>query len=177
MNYFGVDTRFDLAGLFNTLGYKTGVEIGVAKGKFSRYICDSVPGVKLYCIDLWEDDENDPWDYSGFHDEHFHQARKLLRHHNVTFMKCSSMDAIPEFEDGSLDFVYIDANHTFDYAVTDIIQWNRKVRSGGIVSGHDYFNRQEFGVITAVDAYVKEHRIDPWYLTKERVPSWFWIKL
>jgi predicted O-methyltransferase YrrM len=46
--------------------------------------------------------------------------------------------AADDFLDNSLDFVYIDAGHRFDDVVQDIIKWTKKVRKGGIISGHDY---------------------------------------
>ena len=41
-------------------------------------------------------------------------------------------------EDESLDFVYIDANHAYDWVVQDIELWYPKVKKGGILWGHDY---------------------------------------
>ena len=86
------------------------------------------------------------------------------------------MDALADFEDSSLDFVFIDGNHTFDYAVSDIIYWSYKVRKGGIVAAHDYYAFAKNGVMKAVDAYTHCHHIDPWYVTYEHVPTAFWFK-
>jgi hypothetical protein len=86
------------------------------------------------------------------------------------------MDGLADIKDDSLDFVYIDANHTFDYCCPDIIYWSMKVRSGGIVSGHDYFHHIRGGVVRAVDAYTASHSISPWYVTQEVYPSYFWVK-
>jgi predicted O-methyltransferase YrrM len=41
-------------------------------------------------------------------------------------------------EDKSLDFVYIDANHTYQAVKEDIRLWYPKVKSGGLIMGHDY---------------------------------------
>jgi hypothetical protein len=79
--------------------------------------------------------------------------------------------------DGSLDFVYIDGLHDFEAVILDIVYWSRKVRSGGIVSGHDYCWAFKSGVIAAVDAYTRGLGITSWYLTnKDREPSWLWVK-
>ena len=48
------------------------------------------------------------------------------------------MDAVEDFEDESLDFVYIDGHHGFRYIAEDLCEWSYKVRKGGIISGHDY---------------------------------------
>ena len=47
-------------------------------------------------------------------------------------------DAVKDIEDSSLDFVHIDGDHSYDFVMQDIILWGRKVRIGGIISGHDY---------------------------------------
>ena len=74
--------------------------------------------------------------------------------------------------------------HLYDSVMLDIILWGRKVREGGILSGHDYYkNRDVVQVIRAVNDYVKEHKI-PLYITDCRVvetsgdksPSWFFVK-
>ena len=108
------------------------------------------------------------------------------------------MDALDDFEDNSLDFVYIDGNHTLPFIAMDIFGWEQKIRKGGIISGHDYAvvkgirERKEpkvydgVHVKIAVDACVYIMRVPRLYILGERVPkkgdwrdkwrSWFWIK-
>ena len=64
-----------------------------------------------------------------------------------------SLEAAETTQDESLDFVYIDADHSYKSCMLDIIAWESKVRHGGIISGHDYFDDFEngFGVKSAVD--------------------------
>ena len=83
---------------------------------------------------------------------------------------------IRHFEDESLDFVYIDGFHEFDYVMSDLIFWTPKVRPGGIVAGHDYYPFFRSGVIQAADTYTKMHNINTWYVTRERHSSFFWVK-
>jgi len=91
------------------------------------------------------------------------------------------MDAVKEFDDESIDFCYIDANHSFSNIAQDIWYWSKKVRKGGIVSGHDYrefpgkFGLDACHVKYVVDAWVKARNIEL-FTTKERTPSWFYIK-
>ena len=80
-----------------------------------------------------------------------------------------------DFEDESLDFAYIDANHLYDYVCQDIIHWSHKVRSGGMVGCHDY-GPHNCGVVMAVDGYTFCHNIHPWYVTFEPIPTAFWVK-
>lgn len=61
-----------------------------------------------------------------------------------------SWDAAALYPDESLDFVYLDAGHDYADVHKDIDAWRLKVKSGGILAGHDY--TVEFpGVIQAVN--------------------------
>jgi hypothetical protein len=53
-------------------------------------------------------------------------------------VRATSEIAADMFNDNSLDFVYIDANHAYDYVVQDIELWYPKVKKGGFICGHDY---------------------------------------
>lgn len=55
-----------------------------------------------------------------------------------------------QFADSSVDFVFLDADHTYQAIRRDIDAWLPKVRPGGIIAGHDY-NHPWNGVITAVN--------------------------
>jgi hypothetical protein len=65
----------------------------------------------------------------------------------------------------------------------DIHEWSKKVRRGGIVSGHDYILEHDH-VIAAVNGYAGEHDINPYFLVgvttsgdyPGNIPSWFWVK-
>jgi predicted O-methyltransferase YrrM len=166
-------TRDDLAPLFATLGYKRGAEIGVAQGTYSKILCSAIPGLELFCVDAYTAYERTS---QRICDERYAKAKQSLLGHNVHFVVKPSLEASYDFEDGSLDFVYIDGDHTFDGAMTDLIQWSKKVRSGGIVSGHDYYSFYKAGVIPAVDVYTRAHQINAWYVTKELTPSFLWVK-
>ena len=100
------------------------------------------------------------------------------------------MDAVKTFEDGSLDFVFIDGNHAFEYVTEDIAEWSKKVRKGGIISGHDYF-RSRSGVYIhvkdVVQGWTYSHGIHPWFILEGKFEtntglidnkwkSWMWVK-
>lgn len=171
-------SRNELAVLFGKLGYKVGAEIGVNQGKYSRVLCDSIPELKLYCVDTWAPYPKRPTQERQ--DIYFSRAQKMLQGFNVTFMKMASLEASKQIPNGSLDFVYIDALHDFDNVIMDIISWVPKVKAGGIVSGHDYIKRDAHGIIEAVDAYTRAHHIFPWYITGHNLHditnSFFWVK-
>lgn len=60
------------------------------------------------------------------------------------------MDVVKQFKDESLDFVYIDGNHSFQHVVNDLCEWEKKVKVGGIVAGHDYIKRIHNGYLMHV---------------------------
>ena len=98
------------------------------------------------------------------------------RDERITIKRMTSMEAVLEQPDNSLDFVYIDAMHDFDNIMRDLIEWSKKVRPRGIVAGHDYCKQYQNGVINAVFAYTYAHGIGRWYITRENLATWFWVK-
>ncbi len=167
-------TRNDLAKLLGALNYNRGVEIGVRKGVFSRKLCKYNRNLELFSIDPWGEYLEGKY-YQELQDSLHKQAVEALIPFNATIIKKTSMEALADFEDESLDFAYIDGNHKFDYVAPDIIYWSQKVRKNGIVAVHDYYNG-EVGVGQAVDAYTRAWDIRPWYVTKELQPTAFWVK-
>lgn len=183
--------RDDLPQFFVDMGYKVGVEIGVYKGEFSEKICKS--GLKLYAIDPWRiyDDFTNPrgQDRLDFLYEH---TKRLLAPYDCTIIRKTSMEALALIPDGSLDFVYIDGNHSFKYIAEDIAEWSKKVRIGGVVSGHDYVyafddsGLNKCDVIYVVQAYTQAFGINNWYVlgSEEKIEgqkrdefrSFMWIK-
>jgi hypothetical protein len=165
-------TRYDLPELFSRMGFTRGAEIGVWEGDFSEVLCKGCPGIRLLCVDCWEHYE--PY-LDGPPAKRVARAqriaRKRLEPYGCEIVKAFSVDAVKDVPDGSLDFVYIDGNHSLEYTVQDLTRWSRKVRSGGIVSGHDYFffeHRFKIGVVQAVHAYTDVEQIKPWYVLGTR---------
>lgn len=172
-----IKKRGELAQYFFETGLNKGVEIGVADGRHSEYLCKMNPNIELFCVDPWDTyKENSRGGGQSQQHGNFEKAKARLAPYNAHLIRKFSMDAVKNFEDGSLDFVYIDGNHDFDYVMQDLIAWSKKVRPGGIIAGHDYYHFHNSGVIEAVDAYLKGHKIRNWYLTQEREPSFFWVK-
>lgn len=167
--------RKQLAKFFRDLNYKKGAEIGVATGKYSEVLCKYNPGLELISVDPWTSYSEDPRRIRK-HEENFREAQKRLAPYNATLMRMMSMDAVREIPKESLDFVYIDANHLFDFFIMDLIEWSKRIRPGGIVSGHDYYKFRNAGVIEGVDVYTQVHKIKPWFICDEKPASFFWMK-
>jgi hypothetical protein len=186
----GID-RDGLAALFAELGFKSGAEVGVEQGRYSDVLLRANPGLKLYCVDAWAR-------YKGYRD-HVNQEKldgflrateERLRPFDAVICRGYSMDVVKRFKRESLDFVYIDGNHTLPYVVQDIWQWSGRVRPGGIVAGHDYnehpAGRYQCHVVDAVKAWTGCYGIAPWFTVGDdhiyrdgkrlrRNRSWFWV--
>ena len=88
-------------------------------------------GNKLLSVDIWK---------YAIAQRKMRRARKVLSRYGdrSEIIRDLSLSASKKIPDGSLDFVYIDADHGFCAVLTDILAWMPKVRAGGILSGHDY---------------------------------------
>lgn len=169
--------RRNLAKVFKKLGYQSGAEIGVADGRNSKVLLETVPNLKLLCVDPWLRYRGNPrGGPQAQHDGNYEIAQRVLVPLGGTLVRAMSMDAVRDVPMESLDFIHIDGHHSFDWVMQDIIEWSRRVRRGGIVSGHDYYEFEWAGVVPAVNAYVLAHGITEWFVTREREPTWFWAK-
>jgi hypothetical protein len=179
--YLGRSRWASLTKLFRELDFKVGAEIGVERGRFSKMICQVNPQLKLYGIDAWQT-------YKGYRDhisqerldEFYLETRNRMAPFNCQLIRDWSMEAVKRFEDESLDFVFIDAAHDYKHAKEDIREWSKKVRKGGIVSGHDYINGLHgitYGIKQAVNEWVKKNKIEPLFLfKKDNCPTWMYVK-
>ena len=78
-------------------------------------------------------------------------ARQQVAPHaaKARLLRNSSTAAAQTFLDGSVDFVYLDARHTYDAVREDLQAWWPKIREGGILAGEDYMESDEVWQITA----------------------------
>lgn len=178
-----ISREIEIPQIFAELGFKTGAEIGVYRGGYSEVLLKGIPGLKLYGIDLWEL-------YPGYRDyrrsdiaEAYNEAVSRTKDYNCELIKGWSGEVVRQIPDNSLDFVYIDGNHAYEYTVQDIALWSRKVRPGGIVYGHDFedwshnWRRFDMNVINAVTGWCNSYQIHPWFIiAKDKHPSWLYIK-
>lgn len=175
--------------LFKELGFKKGAEVGVLEGAYSAKLCESNPELKLYSIDAWEfyplkNNFRRAWVYPAIYEK---AKARLSQFKNNQIIRKWSMDAVKDFEDESLDFVFIDANHEFQHITNDIAEWSKKVKKGGIISGHDFGpspkkdKKKTFcHVKEVVYAWTQGHGIHPWFIlespTNKYENSWMWVK-
>jgi predicted O-methyltransferase YrrM len=117
-----------------------GVEVGSFMGRSSEVIAFFCK--ELTCVDPWEtacEIEN----YGEISKERLIMAEGVFdemnsRTNNIKKRKGFSLNCVKDFEDSTLDFVYIDGRHDYDSVMKDIVSWSKKVKDGGIISGHDF---------------------------------------
>ena len=211
MNY-NKETKYEhrddlIDALPSLIGNGKGVEIGVFKGHFSKVILSKWEGT-LYMVDVWRGlgDEYEDMSNHNNHSDAFLNTMKNIEGYEDrgVMIRATSKVASEIFEDESLDFVYIDANHAYDFVVEDINLWFPKLKKGGVFAGHDYLgmdwytdpnfcpNGKDkyiytntyqgtqyyngiFGVNPAVDEFCKEHNYEV-NVTKEWFGTWWFIK-
>jgi predicted O-methyltransferase YrrM len=126
--------------------FKVIAEIGIYYGETTKYVLSKLGNqlTKYYLIDI------------AFRGD----IKEFAKNTPAEIMEMTSKEASIIIPDGSLDFVFIDANHEYECILEDIKLWTPKVRSGGIVSGHDYCSLHP-GVVKAVSEIFKEFNLEP----------------
>jgi hypothetical protein len=138
-------------------------EVGVFQGDFSEYLLEMFEPQKLYLIDTFC--TNDFITSKFTNDKHFEYiTKKFGKKDNVVIMKGLSWDQMDKLSDESCDFIYIDADHSYESVKKDITKACVKIRNGGIIQFNDYCNfskieGQKYGVQDAVNELMKEKMV------------------
>jgi cephalosporin hydroxylase len=134
------------------------VEVGSWYGKSAVYmgveIINSGKKIRFDCVDSWTN-KGDNWDYEKAFDvflKHIEPIKDTVNYHRLPSEEASGL-----YDDESLDFVFIDAAHDYDNVINDITLWYPKVKTGGVVAGHDY---PWPGVEKAVNEFFTDFVID-----------------
>jgi hypothetical protein len=165
---------------------KNGVcaEIGVDQGKYSKRILKRTNPKKLHLIDAWVCIEDEDYKFErNFEDDLQNDKyekivdnfQKEIDNEQVVMHKAFSYDIVDSFEDKYFDWIYVDANHTYEGALQDLLMFDAKVKDDGYILGHDFVIHNNFGVIEAVNefCYLKHWKIKA--LTRESFPS-YWLE-
>jgi hypothetical protein len=123
-------------------------EVGVYKGQYARQMLDTLNPAQLVLIDPWgqisdgtyaDYPNNDviEWDRIAARVINGLGARP-----NVTVMRTLSLLASASFPDAHFDFIYVDANHSYEAVKADLAAWLPKVKPGGFIGGHDIDRRE-----------------------------------
>jgi predicted O-methyltransferase YrrM len=137
-------------------------EIGVAEGEFSRAILQRNAPRQLHLIDMWDTDRYRRGLEAIRQD---HAAR--ISDGSVVIHQGRSLDRLAEFADASLDWVYVDTDHSYALTLAELRLAATKVRPHGLIAGHDYCTGNvitpwPYGVVEACHQFCAE---DHWGFT------------
>jgi len=144
-----------------------GAEIGVYQGRMSARLLRQIPRLHLTMVDNWASPDEQPERYRATGDrkavmpEDAQRKNKRLASRSTAqysgrreILHMDSVEAAGHVRDGSLDWIFIDGDHSYEGCRRDIEAWEPNVKGGGWVSGHDYAPEWP-GVVQAVDEYVE----------------------
>ena len=148
---------------------RVGCEVGTCAGQNIKHIIENCQNIKkMYGVDSYSKDNWDLKDFvsvekefGGF-DSLYNEVKTMLGQfgNKVELIRKPSKLAALDFDDESLDFVFIDAGHEFNDCYDDIVSWYPKVKSNGLIMGHDFYNSACMGVSKAVLKFFSVDNID-----------------
>lgn len=147
---------------------KIGCEVGVCQGDLSQPLLEAFPKLNLLMVDHFKEYEHKTVPRLGkWTQDRMYQAmqmavnRTMFASNRRIIMIGDSVEASRIIRDESLDFVFIDAGHDYESVKPDLEHFCKKVRKGGLISGHDYRGKSKlpgyFGVKLAVNEYAKSN--------------------
>lgn len=155
----------------------TAVEVGVAEGCYADLFLSEWPH-QYVMVDTWRhldgylDCMNGP---DNEHEQRYLKAMSVASKYKdrCSILRMDSLEASSKFSDRSLSFVYIDADHSFEGCRKDVLAWAPKIKSGGILAGHDYFDMPPAYKVRSVVSQICN---GPCGITHENIPSW-WVRI
>lgn len=159
-----------------TTTFIRGAEVGVFRGHSSQALLDAFPGMFLTMVDPFtETGFKSKWTAAMAEKEaeevtSFASDRRVL-------LKEPSLEAATHFDKNALDFVFLDANHTYEHVKADVQAWWQVLKPKGVLIGHDYGCRLDligkYGVKKAVDEFVAQYNLE---LHVESFLVWWIVK-
>jgi len=176
-----VNTRRELLELLpkNSIG----AEVGVFKGEFAQEMLEVVSPSMLYLIDPWRGMINSG-DKNGQNLEYINGNEYYTKVILPKFGGMSNVKVLREestilnsFEDNSIDWIYVDADHQYHSVKHDLALAYSKVKVNGYILGHDYNHTIHPSVVRAVDELCEQNNLEIQYLSQDGCPSFFIKKI
>lgn len=145
------DNSHHLIELINHYNWICGAELGVRRGDLSISLLVNCPNLNLICVDLWEDHRsiNERHNHKNNYDIFLNTIK--LYSDRVNIIRNLTNVAHDNILDESLDFVFVDATHTYNAVKEDISLWLPKIKKDGMLCGHDYCEAfDKGGVVKAI---------------------------
>ena len=132
---------------------EVGSFMGLSAFIFANALIDSNNlNAKIYCIDLWNSWRN--YNYDVFQNNIINNSIGNL----VVNLRGDSLSKSFEINQKSADLVFIDADHSYDGCYNDLLAYFPKLKSNGILLGHDYGSKV-FKVTEAVTDFIKKYNL------------------
>jgi len=162
----------------------TCAELGVGRGNFSKLILEIAKPELHYCVDLWGPiatnvqgtyfTDQETWD------QRFKDIQQEFSAYNVKFVRDMTYHLPNYIDSKTLDWVYVDGDHTYDGCMKDLQAVKNLIKDDGMILGHDYRpawrKRPDWGVVESVNDFVSENNYFLTIVTQERFPSYLITK-
>ena len=159
------------------------VEVGVWKGDFSKQIWNISNPNLLVLVDSWTFDEKvrgcapqvngeEPLNQNFFSQAKKDTYNKFENFQNVHILDLNSLDASSNYEDNFFDYIYIDAEHTYEAVSIDLKAWYPKLKKNGTLFGDDYYWREADDTLSLHKAYqefILNNHIKKWCVFKSQI--------
>jgi len=166
---FRIETRGQIVEFLLHYKLKKICEIGVFRGDYLLHMLQSNP-TECIAVDSWKQENVKKWWKISTAKQVYRIFMNRIRGmKNVKVIKGDSVQVSLLFQDEYFDFVYIDADHSFEGCLNDLVHWTPKVRIGGWVAGHDYDAKTTNSVNLAVHHFMKfnKNNMKNFFVTKE----------
>ncbi len=157
------ETRLQMYSAFPRDG--VGVEIGVCRGQNAALLWMATRPKELHLVDIWQHNPNTmQHPIEAIYSDWEKDVKALMGDlPGVQTHRMMSVDFLAAQPDQSLDWVYLDADHTYEAAQEEIALSCKKVRQGGVIAGHDFcvhhYAPWRSGIIRAVLEAVVDGRL------------------
>ena len=149
------------------------VEVGAWKGAstvaMAVEIVNSGKKIRFDVVDTWQGSDEHKTDKTVQENRLFEEFLMNITpvRAYINPIRMTSIEAAELYQDNSLDFVCIDANHLYEEVKKDILAWLPKIKSGGMFAGDDFHHTWP-GVVQAVNELLPnfENSSTAWWWTK-----------
>jgi len=148
--------------------FKIGCELGTYMGETTFFLLDNAPDLTLHTVDIFEQQydhenySNNKYNFTEKYPDFIEKSKKYGD--RLTVHRGWTHEVAQTIEDSTFDFVFIDADHSYEGCKRDIISWKSKIKPKGLLMGHD-------ANLPSVEKAVKECCKD-WYVN---VGTYCWV--
>ena len=123
------------------------IELGVWTGNSIAYLANLVKdraNLKIYGVDMFENSNYinvkgiSKEEIINMYEIYNYNLRKKGVRRWIKDIKGCSWEVADRFENEHFDFIFIDADHSYEALIKDIRAWYPKIKEHGILAGHDW---------------------------------------